>query len=116
MKQARTPIPTSRWRGSAPPGGSPARAWVHRTCAEQGLAAQVTDPDTVAAVATLIGAPLDAPNGIEASRVEAVQSAHGTADSDVSEDGGNDRVLPRHRQGGPRGTKRSRPLHEFVKG
>lgn len=102
-------------RVSARPGGSQAWAWVHHTCTAQGLASQVTDPDTVAAVATLLGAPLDPPNGIEAPLVEAVQSAHGAVDGDVGEDGGNDRVLPRQRQSRPSGAKRSLLVHELVK-
>ena len=131
MKQARTPTPSSRGRAglgrtvgrvgvmgrvSARPGGSQARAWVHRTCTAQGLASQVTDPGTLAAVATLLGAPLDPPNRIEAPLVEAVQPAHGALDGDVGEDGGNDGVLPRQRQGRPGGAQRSRSLHEVVKG
>ena len=99
MKRARRPIASSPSVAGVRPGGSHARAWVQHTCTAQGLAFLVTDPDTVAAVATLLGAPLDPPPRIEASRVEAVQAAHGLADGDVSEDGGNDRVLPRQRQG-----------------
>jgi hypothetical protein len=101
---------------NTPSDVSPARAWVQRTCAQQGLAPQVTDPGTVAAVATLLGAPLDPPHGIEAPLVEAVQSAHGRPDGDVGQDGGNDGVLPRQRQGRPGGAQRSRSLHEVVKG
>jgi len=115
MKRARVPVPSSRRRVSAPPGGSAARAWVDRTCAAQGVAAQVTDPGTVAAVATLLGAPLDPPHRIEAPLIEAVQSAHGAVDADVGQDGGNDGVLPRQRQGRPGGAKRSRSVRELVK-
>ena len=115
MKQARTTIPSSRWRVSAAPSGSAVRAWVQRTCAEQGLAAQVTDPATVGVVATLVGVPLDPPHGIEAPLVEAVQSAHGAVDGDVSQDRGNDRALPRQRQGRPGGAQRSRSVNEVVK-
>jgi len=114
MKRALTRIASFGSVAGARPGGSHARAWVQHTCTAQGLALLVTDPDTVAAVATLLGAPLDPPNGIEASMVEAVQSAHGLADDDVSEDGGDDRVLPRQRQGRPGGAKRSRAVYELV--
>ena len=78
-----------------------AEAWVKRTCAAQGVAPRVTDRDTLAKVATLLGADLHPPERGKSARVELISSADGRADGEVGEDGGEDRALPRQGQDRP---------------
>lgn len=84
--------------GSAgrPDAASPdVRSWVERSCAAQGVSVTIGDGVVLGNVAALLGAtaPLDAPDGCEATRVEAVVPTQPGADDDVVEDGGDDRPL-----------------------
>ena len=87
-----------------------AREWAERSCVDQQLPLKITDMGVLSAVASLIGAAdtdqrelrlaksSNAPDGLEAARIEAVVDSPGGADDYVIEHGGDDRALAGERK------------------
>lgn len=90
------------------------RAWVERTCAEQGVPVAITDPVTVGRVAVLLGVAADGPRAhtpsggstrpdaasleapplrLDPLNVETAGSGRAGEDGGVVQDGTHDRVL-----------------------
>ena len=83
-----------------------ARAWVDKTCREQGVATKVTNASTVASVAMLLsGKDLVAPERRKPRRVKTVATAQGGADAKMVNDVTNDLLLPGETQLGPLSTQ-----------
>ena len=81
-------------------------AWAVASCAEQEVQPHVSDPTTVQRVAVLIlgrEVPIssDPPNRLNASRVEAVESAASRTDDSVVHDGLEDGSLSGEWEGAP---------------
>lgn len=94
-----------------PPAGQPgtdlaaeARAWAEGSCAEQGLPVKVADGGTLSVVCELLGARgslLDAPDGLEAARIESVVPTPTGIHDDVRQDGRDNGALPSQREVAP---------------
>ena len=67
-----------------------AHRWAQRTCQEQGLAVNITDPATVTRVAAVLRQVLDAPDRLESARVE-LAAVKRRSDHHVIENGGDNR-------------------------
>lgn len=67
-----------------------ARAWVERTCAEQGLPIKVGDRAALVRVASVLREASDAPDRLQARGVKPVQAADSGPDDKVVQDRGDD--------------------------
>jgi len=91
----------------APPAASGAgldemaRAWVERTCKEQGVPVKVADRAALARVAAVLREVSDAPNRVQARAVKPIQPADRRSDHDVIEHSGNDGAALMQVQVGP---------------
>ena len=98
------PLPAEGFALSIDPGlaavAADVRLWVKRSCSAQGVPPKVADSSVLAAVAGLLGVS-DAPDRLEAARIEAVVSAASRIDDDVVEESGDDRALAAEIEHGP---------------